>query len=84
MAAPTGPAGIIYRRTDYPQPYFDDLKGPAVYPLYHVLAGLGRELGHKLIAAKSGDPVEIAGLGLSRHEGRRCSGSPISPATSRR
>jgi len=62
MAAPTGPAGIIYRRTDYPQPYFDDLTGPAVYPLYHVLAGLGRALGHKLMAAKSGDPSTIACL----------------------
>ena len=62
MAAPTGPAGIIYRRTDYPQPYFDDLKGPAVYPLYHVLAGLGRDLGHKLMAAQSGDPLVIACL----------------------
>jgi hypothetical protein len=62
MAAPTGPAGIIYRRTDYPQPYFDDLKGPAVYPLYHVLAGLGRALGHKLMVVKSGDPSTIAGL----------------------
>src|SRR5215813_6605214 len=62
LGAPTGPAGMIYRRTDYPQPYFDDLKGPAVYPLYHVIAGLGRDLGHKLMAVKAGDPSKVAAL----------------------
>jgi hypothetical protein len=62
MGAPTGPAGMIYRRTDYPQPYFDDLKGPAVYPVYHVIAGLAGALGNKLMAAKSGDASSVACL----------------------
>ncbi len=69
MGAPTGPAGMIYRRTDYPQPYFDALKGPAVYPLYHVIAGLGAALGHKLMAVKSSDPAAIAGLAYRGGEG---------------
>jgi hypothetical protein len=69
MGAPTGPAGIIYRRTDYPQPYFDDLKGPAVYPAYHVVAGLGRALGHKLMAVKSGDPAKVASLAYRDSKG---------------
>ncbi|MGH6928781.1 MAG: hypothetical protein ACREEV_10725, partial [Dongiaceae bacterium] len=62
LGAPTGPAGMICRRTDYPQPYFDDLKGAAVYPVYHVIAGLGSALGHKLMAAKSSDPTTVACL----------------------
>jgi hypothetical protein len=62
MGAPTGPAGMIYRRTDYPQPYFDELKRPAVYPLYHVIAGVGSALGHKLVATKASEPAAIASL----------------------
>ena len=42
MAAPTGPLGVIYRRTDYAQPYFDELpakqSAAAVYSVYHLLA----------------------------------------------
>lgn len=62
MGAPTGPSGIIYRRADYPQPYFDDLKGPAVYPVFHVVAGIASALGHKLMAVKSADASRIACL----------------------
>jgi hypothetical protein len=53
---------MVYRRTDYPQPYFDDLKGPAVYPVYHVVAGLGSALGHRLMAVKSSDLATIVCL----------------------
>ncbi len=69
MGAPTGPAGIIYRRTDYPQPYFDNLKGPTVYPSYHVVAGLGAALGGKLMAVKSSDPTAVAGLAYRTGKG---------------
>jgi len=69
LGAPTGPAGIVYRRTDYPQPYFDELKGPAVYPLYHVIAGLGSALGHKLMAVKSSDPATVACLAYRGSKG---------------
>src|SRR5262249_37527557 len=57
LAAPTGPLGIIYRRADYAQPWYDALPGPAVYPLYHVLGGLARGAGAKLVAAESADPA---------------------------
>ena len=40
FGAPTGPFGHIHRRPDYAQPYFDALDGPAVYPAFHVVAGL--------------------------------------------
>jgi hypothetical protein len=69
MGAPTGPAGIIHRRMDYPQPYFDDLKGPAVYPVYHVIAGLAAALGHKLVAVKSSDPAAVAALAYRSTKG---------------
>jgi hypothetical protein len=60
IGAPTGPAGMIYRKTDYLQPYFDDLKVPAVYPLYHVIAGMAAATGHKMVASKSADPSAVA------------------------
>lgn len=42
MGAPTGPFGFIHRESDFAQPYFDDLDAPAIYPAFHVMAGLAR------------------------------------------
>ncbi len=42
MGAATGPLGFVHHRAaDRPQPYFDSIDGPAVYPAFHVMAGLG-------------------------------------------
>jgi len=62
VGAPTGPLGFIYRKTDYAQPYFDALEGPAVYPDYHVVSGLARAAGAKLVAATSSMPAKVASL----------------------
>jgi hypothetical protein len=62
LGAATGPAGMIYRRTNYAQPYFDEAGAPAVYPLYHVVAGLAAASGSKLVQAKSAAPGKIAVL----------------------
>ncbi|HEY7382814.1 MAG TPA: hypothetical protein VH743_04015, partial [Beijerinckiaceae bacterium] len=48
LGAPTGPFGHIYRRTDFSQPYFDTLAQEAVYPSFHVLAGLASLSGKPL------------------------------------
>lgn len=56
LGAPTGPFGCIYRRTEYPQPYFDALGVPAVYPAFHVIAGLARDGGQPLLDAVSAWP----------------------------
>ncbi|HET6620435.1 MAG TPA: hypothetical protein VFG64_10875 [Dongiaceae bacterium] len=62
LGAASGPAGMIYRRTNYPQPYFDGVGAPALYPLYHVIAGLAAASGSKLIVAQSAAPGKIAAL----------------------
>jgi hypothetical protein len=49
LGAPTGTFGVIYRRTDNPQPYFDDLGGTALYPAYHVIAGLTGAAGAEVL-----------------------------------
>jgi D-apionolactonase len=59
LAAPTGPLGIIYRKADYAQPFYDGVSGPAVYPVYHVIGGLTRGAGRKLVAAESSDPANV-------------------------
>jgi hypothetical protein len=59
LGAATGPTGIIHRRLDHRQPYFDSLKAPAVYPLYHVIASLGQARGCKRIS------VQIEGEGVA-------------------
>ncbi len=59
VGAPTGPLGIIYRKTDHPQPYYEQLTGPAVYPVYHVISGLTRGAGRKLVYAESTDTARV-------------------------
>ena len=59
FGAPTGPLGIIYRKDDYKQPYYDELSGPAVYPAFHVVAGLTRAAGLKLVSAMSSDDAAV-------------------------
>ena len=61
LAAATGPRGLLYRPTDTPQPYFDDVKR-GFYPLYHVIAGLAGAAGKKQIAADSALPTKVASV----------------------
>ena len=59
VGAPTGPLGLIYRKTDTKQPYYDELGASAVYPVFHVVSGLTRASGHKLVSANSSDSAAI-------------------------
>jgi D-apionolactonase len=59
IGAPTGPLGIINRRTEHAQPYYDDLTAPAVYPLFHVISGLTRGAGALLVKADCSDDQKV-------------------------
>ncbi len=59
IGAPTGPLGIIYRRTADAQPYYDELTAPAVYPLFHVISGLTRGAGARLVDATCSDDQKV-------------------------
>ncbi|HEY5597993.1 MAG TPA: hypothetical protein VIK47_04225, partial [Kiloniellales bacterium] len=61
LGAVTGPQGVIYRKADYPQPWFDG-GAAAVYPAYHVLAGLAAASGARRIEAVSSAPALVAAL----------------------
>ena len=68
LGAATGPLGFIHRKGD-PAPYFDSLAGSAVYPAFHVLAGLGKGRGRPLLEARASAPGRVAALAW-REDGR--------------
>ncbi len=69
LGAPTGPLGIIYRKDEHAQPWFDQLTGPAVFPVFHVVSGLTRGAGRKLVAAQSADPAKVQCLAYKGNGG---------------
>ena len=80
FGAPSGPLGMVYRRTEHPQPWFDALAGPAVFPLYHVVAGLAAARGAALRAVESADPARILGLACAHGGGTRLWLANLTPA----
>jgi hypothetical protein len=66
IGAPTGPAGIIARKTDYPQPYFDDLDRTGLYPIYHIISGLAAAQGATILDTTSSDPAVLTVLGYQQ------------------
>ncbi len=60
VGAPTGPLGVIYRKTKNKLPYFDSLRGSAVFPAYHVVTGLMNSAGQKLVDTTSSDESKVA------------------------
>ncbi len=59
LGAPTGPLGVIYRRGEHRQPWYDQLSAPAVFPVFHVVSGLARGAGQKMVTADSSDPQRV-------------------------
>jgi len=59
VGATTGPLGIIYRKAEHKQPWYDQLSGPAVFPAHHVTSGLTRGAGKKLVNADSSDSAKV-------------------------
>jgi hypothetical protein len=68
LGAVTGPQGAIYRKANHAQPWFDGTKAE-VYPVYHVLAGLGIASGNRRLEAVSSAPSAIAALAHRSPEG---------------
>ena len=59
FGAPTGPLGIVHRQGGAALPYYDAIAGAAVYPAYHVFAGLARASGAKRVQAGSSDDAAL-------------------------
>jgi hypothetical protein len=69
FGAPTGPLGIIHRKADRATPYYDALGHGAVYPAFHVVAGLTRGAGAPLVAATSSDDARVRCLAYRTNGG---------------
>ena len=69
LGAPSGALGMVYRRTEHPQPWFDDLTGPAVLPLYHIVAALAAAKGAAIRSVTSGDATRVLGLAYESSAG---------------
>jgi hypothetical protein len=69
LGAPTGPLGVIYRKDEHRQPWYDQLSRPAVFPAFHVVAGLTRGAGQKLVSAESSDPSRVQCLAYRGRKG---------------
>ena len=62
MGAATGPLGFIHRRASTPAPYFDSINGLAVYPAFHIMVGLARGGGQRLVEARTSPAGGAAAL----------------------
>jgi hypothetical protein len=62
LGTATGPRGAIYRRLDQKQPWFDEVEGPRVFPVFHVIAAAARASGQEVLAAESSAPREVVGF----------------------
>lgn len=69
LGAPTGPLGIIYRKSQHRQPWYDQLSRPAVFPAFHVIAGLTRGAGQKRVNVECSDPAKVQGLAYRNRKG---------------
>ena len=61
LSAPVGAFGVVYARTDFPQPWFDE-QGAGVYPLYHVLRGIAQAAGKPRLEVTSSHPGAVQAL----------------------
>ncbi len=68
-AALVGEFGIVHRRLPYAQPFFDDLGRAAVYPVYHVIAGMARAAGRPCIETLSSDRTRVLGVAFREADG---------------
>jgi hypothetical protein len=68
-AALAGEFGIVASKLPWRQPWFDDLDAPALYPVFHVMAGMARAAGCPLVEIRSAEPTRIAALAYCEPDG---------------
>jgi hypothetical protein len=71
LGAPTGAFGLIHRRTEYSQPWFDAQSEPAVYPIFHPVMALTKANRAPTFSVKSSDPKRVVGLAYEYGKQRR-------------
>ena len=69
IGATTGPLGVIYRKGEQVQPYFDNAKKACVYPSFHVISGLTRAAGRKMVSSTSSDTSKVECIAYKQRKG---------------
>ncbi|WP_119389769.1 hypothetical protein [Taklimakanibacter lacteus] len=64
----TGPFGVLYSKSAWPQAWFDRHKG--LYPVFHVLRGLARLKGADLLDTTISRPRDVQAVAARRKDGR--------------
>jgi hypothetical protein len=64
LGAPTGAFGHIPRPTEFAQPYFDTIRTAAIYPSFHVIAGLAPLSGARCLATETSLSRDVASLAV--------------------
>jgi hypothetical protein len=66
LASPAGEFGIVHARRDWTQPHFDDLGRTAVFPIFHVIAGMAAAAGAPRVETEASDPARVAPVAYGR------------------
>lgn len=80
LGSPTGPSGMIYRKTADAQPYFDD-GGAAIYPIYHIVAALAGASGNARLKSQCSQPSTVAAIAFEGAGGRHLWLANLTPET---
>ena len=68
LSAPLGAFGVLYARTDFPQPWFDE-RGAGVYPVYHVLRGMAAAAGSLQLTTNVSNGSAVQAIAHRREAG---------------
>lgn len=71
LSSAVGPFGLAWQKMDWSQPWFDELGVEnAVFPVFHVIAGLAGRAGATVCAVECSNPAQLAALALDTKCGR--------------
>jgi hypothetical protein len=68
LGGATGPFGLIHTPQSWPQPWYDDTDG-GLFPMYHVLRGLGSLKGARLRAVELSAPSTVQAIAAETDNG---------------
>jgi hypothetical protein len=85
LAAPVGPAGLVFQPQAWAQPWYDGRAQPgsAVFPAYHVVADLAAAAEQPLLDVTVADPARVAALAYAGVSGPRLLLANLTPSPQR-
>jgi hypothetical protein len=69
LGGATGPFGLVHTPRSWPQPWYDEMGGGGLFPMYHVLRGLGALEGARLRAVELSAPSAMQAIAAETGEG---------------